>query len=103
MFPQNLVSILSKTRQKVLKVAISWAKDEQSWLMRVDERLMNEWWMTDEWLMNDWWMTDEQLMNGWFKRCGYIKKRCGYIGFGDIRCGYIKKRCGYIHTYPHLF
>ena len=35
--------------------------------------------------------------------CGYIKKRCGYIGFGDIRCGYIKKRCGYIYTYPHLF
>ena len=28
--------------------------------------------------------------------CGYIKKRCGYIGFDDIRCGYIKKRCGYI-------
>ena len=39
----------------------------------------------------------------WKCGCGYIKKRCGYIGFGDIRCGYIKKRCGYIHTYPHLF
>ena len=35
--------------------------------------------------------------------CGYIDKRCGYIGFGHIRCGYIKRRCGYIHTYPHLF
>ena len=38
-----------------------------------------------------------------FCGCGYIKKRCGYIGFDDMRCGYIKKRCGYIYTYPHLF
>ena len=22
--------------------------------------------------------------------CGYIKKRCGYIGFDDTRCGYIE-------------
>ena len=35
--------------------------------------------------------------------CGYIKKRCGYIGFDDIRCGYIKKRCWYIWTSLHLF
>ena len=64
---------------------------------------------TDE---SNWW---EQLIRAtdesdWLERlmthscgCGYIKKRCGYIGFGDIRCGYIKKRCGYIYTYPHLF
>ena len=38
-----------------------------------------------------------------FCGCGYIKKRCGYIGFDDTRCGYIEERCGYIITSPHLF
>ena len=33
--------------------------------------------------------------------CGYMKKRCGYIGFDHARCGYIEKRCGYIETSPH--
>ena len=43
-----------KTSEKRLKVAISRAKDEQSWLMikLIDERLMNDWWTIDDQLMN---------------------------------------------------
>ena len=37
-----------------------------------------------------WWfevlVTDRQTDCG----CGYIEKRCGYIGFDDTRCGYIE-------------
>ena len=39
---------IKKTSEKCLKFAISWAKDEQSWLMIkfIDE----SWWMTEEYL-----------------------------------------------------
>ena len=54
---------MKKTRQKVFKVAISWAKDIESWLTNYESRLI---WKVDwqgklidegNWLMKkvDWW------------------------------------------------